>query len=300
MSLAPFYYRNVMRRKGGPIRKVRYFLERDFVTAYAFLAPSLLPDWIECGQIFDSVDGVGSHRYRNVAFYKAISEALERWAFYATVHSDSAKKLGFDIEPSSTGMACFPSFFSTKAKRSAMCEAIERWSLSEWWHGNLSHQFVDSCDESNRKVMELATPFKNHHTILTWEYDQVAGRSLHAVATSPSLVQAKNHSEVELERKRVSLQKFLDVYPGFDPAYLIEKLAAQNEKKFLYFCIGDGVQEFEDRIQFNSGKATCAKPRLLVDCEILGPWSRYGKVWRCLFESKGNLTSLESKRQFCL
>src|SRR5829696_4460371 len=94
--------------------------------------------------LFSDADGTGTHPVASVARHKAVSEAMERWAFHTLVRSEAAPDYGFDIDPSSTGMSAFPGFVRRQARRSAVLEGVERFSLCAWWDGRMDGRRFDT------------------------------------------------------------------------------------------------------------------------------------------------------------
>src|SRR5579859_7492692 len=112
LSFAPYLYRNVFAEKGGPIQRVENAgtLEvagRVETQVNAFLRPELAAGKMHHA-VYGNADGTGSSGNPAVARHKAISEALERWAFFATHNSGRRSRFGFEHDPSSNGMAAFP------------------------------------------------------------------------------------------------------------------------------------------------------------------------------------------------
>src|SRR5690606_18440018 len=77
-------------------------------------------------QLYSNWDGTGSDIYLKLSFYKAVSEALERWCYYSVCDDD---KYGFDLDKTTNGMAAFPSIFTKTVRENARFEAFERWSI---------------------------------------------------------------------------------------------------------------------------------------------------------------------------
>ena len=104
--------------------------------AYCNLVPGLKSS-ISSFSLYSNVDGMGSDQNKSVAYFKAISEAMERWAFYSLTSSQHRNDFGFDIDSTSSGFAAFPGFTKRPAAYYARLEALERWALVSWWFGLL-------------------------------------------------------------------------------------------------------------------------------------------------------------------
>ena len=144
ISLAALRYRNVLAAHGGPVERIETgefpVRSRRMFQANARLSPGLTRK--RQMSIYSDADGTGTHRIASIARHMAVSEALERWAFHATVRSERAAEFGFDVDPSSNGMAAFPGVLRRNARRKAMLEAVERFCLIALWEGRAQGQVV--------------------------------------------------------------------------------------------------------------------------------------------------------------
>lgn len=83
--------------------------------------------------------GGGWSRDREESQCKAVTEAVERWAFrFYSLHSPAAAAL--DLDPTTNGFAALPTTLGkNRATGIAYCEAVERWIMSRIWdHGNFA------------------------------------------------------------------------------------------------------------------------------------------------------------------
>ena len=120
LNLAAFRYRACMAPAGGPIAKLEVadttILGRREFLANAYLREGLadLP-WKH--EIFSNASGSGVAPSPMVARFMAISEAMERWAHWQTYAGADRARYGFDVDPSTTGMAAYPGIFRRQARR---------------------------------------------------------------------------------------------------------------------------------------------------------------------------------------
>src|SRR5437764_14904377 len=102
LSIASLRYRKILAIDGGPIARVEtgHFSVRGRPTNLA--NATLTAGLTRKGPLalFSDADGTGVHPVAAVARHKAVSEALERWAFSAVVRSELAAEFGFDVDPS--------------------------------------------------------------------------------------------------------------------------------------------------------------------------------------------------------
>src|SRR3954469_6692826 len=98
LSLASLRFRNVLAEHGGPVAQIEagHFPVRGrrMILANATLKPGL----VQKGplSLFSDADGTGTHPTATIARHKAVSEAMERWAFHSLVRSERAPEFGFD------------------------------------------------------------------------------------------------------------------------------------------------------------------------------------------------------------
>ena len=190
LNLAPYRYRNILSVHGGPVEKIVSSQigtkENPQHEAVSFLVPALVPDWHRKSSLYSAGHGGGTHRQQNVACHMAISEAMERWAFLGTLNSPQAALYGFDIEPSTSGMAAFPGLTTKPARVRADWEAVERWALLEWWGGRLSAVLSQESDRS-AGALYLSLPFKDRTAVIVWS-ELPAGGTAYGFAAADGVV----------------------------------------------------------------------------------------------------------------
>jgi hypothetical protein len=101
-------YRNVVDPSTGPIIRLTSWkndhnILGEYYDSVAYLHPTLcIPKSTE---IYANGAGGGASKFKIVAIQKAISEALERWAFFQLSVDSQAeqRRLGLDVDPTSTG-----------------------------------------------------------------------------------------------------------------------------------------------------------------------------------------------------
>lgn len=281
LSLAPFRYRNILEKDGGPVRKVnasegalwdgssRFF-------AAASLVPSLRPAGPKRLALYDDDDGGGTHPSKNMACFIAISEALERWAYYATRRGERRSEFGFDREDSTTGMAAFPGFTPSPARERARHEAAERWGLLEWWQGKLPARGLGlSC--SRAEAAEVITPFPDTRLVILWTKCPESGAYAYGFAGAGDIRKAVDRAGVELTRNITVLDRRASSSES-GPVKLM------GERRLVRFSTADGFNAFQSRLEASKALSSCPEtPGSIVDAEVPGPWSRYTQVWRVLY-----------------
>lgn len=216
---------------------------------------------------------------------KCISEGLERWAYFASFEDD-VKHLRFDLNPTSTGFAAFPGLFKNKVRSVAKLEALERWTIINWWLGKVKSRhygkvnyregelsiFDLACDTDKFFVSLLHFQFSLSHEHIVNAYSFAAGITLdHAVTKA----------KIELNRNISSLKRFFSKNTKSPvEIYSIE------EARLIHFAKAEGFLSFSDKMKFSHDVNTdFSSLETAVDCEVVGDWSKYANVWRYLYKN---------------
>lgn len=276
LSLAPLRYNNAVFEKffeSITTRSHRLLDGTQVFTANVYLKSELVPSWKPKNQLYSVCDGSGTSKYKNEAIYKAISESLERLAFY---QNHDNPKYGFDIDCSTNGMAAFPGLFKSHVRKLAFYEAVERWSLQMFWKGSLPLEKLETLE--GEAAFHFLIPFSGISSVLVYR-DMVLGekrRRVYGFAASSNIYRARMKARIELDRnfEVFSLARSLDM----------EKLNLQ-EKRLIYFSEEAGVRSFNEAYsEALKCKRIASKPRVLIDSPIVGEWSMFCDVHRVLLE----------------
>lgn len=272
LTLAALRYRSILSCHGGPIRRLETgvfpFFGREVVQANAWLNPEHRPRQ----DLHLYSDGTGTHRSVAVARHMAISEALERWAFHAVVHSERAAEFGFDLDPTSNGMSALPGFRRRTARRKALLEAVERFCLLAWWEGRATGYPMDT-DWPGVSAVAIEGPFGGItaivHATTSW------GGHAYGHAAESSFGSACEKAVIELARHEHVLRAHHLAALGDTP----RKITDLFERRSLFFAGPEGHELFLQRLHTPPDTAM-PYPVLTCDAEIRGPWTRYATVWR--------------------
>jgi hypothetical protein len=281
LNLAALRYANCFSSDGGPIDSLEESTIELLGSRY-FIANARLKSGITVHNptqsLFASVDGTGIGTTEANARFKAISEALERWAFYDV---SSYLGYGFEKEPTSLGMAAFPGLFARQARAYALREAVERWAIVAWWQG-LTDAHTRTSDYSEVQLWEIDHPFRGFHVYLSRHttdgcFDAFGVGCAH----KPQL--AVEQTVLEMERSRILLEQFHNKNVGFEEGDLVT-LQDYSERRLVYFSLPAGCDAFEHRMGQMQRSQRVAKPSKIYDGPVKGPWSAYASVWRVVFE----------------
>lgn len=275
LSLAGIRFRSVLADHGGPIQRIEtgHFpvRGRPMVLANATLVPGL----VRKGPLalYSTADGTGTDPVPGVARHKAVSEAMERWACDTVARSERAAEFGFDVDPSSNGMAAFPGLVARQARRAAVLEAIERFSLIGWWEGMMAGRNF-ATDWPGVSAVAIDGPLGGV-TVVAYARTQWGGH-VYGHAAEESFGAACERAVMELSRHEWILRRrWLHQVSGAadEPSNLFER-------RCLFFATEEGHDLFLSRATARPTRAA-PRPEVICDREVPGPWSQYATVWRC-------------------
>lgn len=277
INLAPWRYRRVLAVDGGPVERIESRLITVFgepqYQATAYLKQGLRRE-AAAKVLYSSADGCGTDRFPTLARHKAISESLERWAHAA--HAPARREYGFDVDPSSNGMAAFPGVFGRQARERAWAEAVERQAIMAWWTeaaeaaprqsrwGGIEAFEIESADPTYKIALLHAGAGQRSHA-----YGHAAGRTFE---------EAADRARIELARAQFVVGRHERLRSETNPA----DATGLFERRCLFFAGTEGHALFRDRM--SRRKTRTLKPRVIFNGEITGPWSDYACVWRAVFE----------------
>ena len=276
-TLAPWFYRKLL-GENDIIELIESF-EVNLLTgenvheSNVFLQKNRIPSWVSQSQLYKNCDGSGTSIYKNIAVYKAISEALERLAFYEMADTHE-KEFSFDVNPTTTGMAAYPHFFTNFARNNAMIEAVERWAIHQFNFKKLPIKKHLSLIE-NLDHFEIVNPLNHSVSILAFKLKDIYA---YGFAGGLDIKHSYEKALIELDRNIRVLKKKRE--RGMDNI----SLSSSNEKTLSFFSTIEGFQHFQEIVKMSPQIIQVKSPRILCDKELKGSWSSYTKVWRFLYE----------------
>jgi hypothetical protein len=273
-NLAGLRFRNVLEPRGGPVERIEagHFSVRGrpWFQANAYLTESCAIG-ADSG-LYGDADGTGADRCQVKAQHMAISEAMERWAHRTVIKSADAAKFGFDVDPSSNGMAAFPGLLARQARRGAYLEAIERFSIMSWWEGRITGHLISTNWPGVDAVAIHGPP--GGITAVTFAKTKEGYAFGHAAGES--IDRASEKAVIEMERHAQAVRYWrAENDDGKKPPGTLERRA-------LFFSTDAGFAEVKKRIGVRPVSAPLPF-ELICDREIPGPWSHYSTVWRVAF-----------------
>lgn len=293
-SLAALRFRTVMATAGGPIEKIELadvsVGGRHRFLANAYLREAVLPR--PTRQVFGNAAGTGMAASPLVARHKAIAEAMERWA-YAAVHREGiGRRYGFDVDPSTTGMAAFPGVWARAARPAAWAEASERFTLLSWWEGHLAaFELAATRPDLSEALLISDAPGV---TALVWSR-MPEGHYAYGFAGAATWREARLRALDEMERHHLVLKVRALVWIGQErsDSDVLDVL----ERRSLFFATDEGHALFLERLRGGAPRSRIAM-RPVFDGAIPGPWAKYAPVWRVALQPPSERFASSDPRYF--
>ena len=282
LNLAAFRYRHALADSGGPVAYLEVadavVLGRREFLANAFLREGLVSmPWKS--EVFSAANGSGVAASPMVARFMAISEAMERWAHWEAHRGPDRARYGFDVDPSTNGMAAFPGLWKRQARPGALMEAGERFNLLNWWEGRLpAAEAATEWPGVRAAVICSAVP---GITVILFRRTP-EGFVAYGHGSAMEYAAACRKAAVEMDRHAVVLSRFAMAHAGRIEAQLSPQ-AHPVERRSIFFATEAGHELFLGRLR-SGPRRSPPKPRLVFDGAIAGPWSRYADVWRVVYE----------------
>jgi hypothetical protein len=280
LNLAPIRY-SLVSENGGPISDIEYGQTEYLGQMWQLCRATLQEDFQHpMGKklcLFNPADGSGMGLTRLEARAKAVSEALERWAYTETSSGPDAVLYGYPYSMSTKGMAAFPSLFPGQARRSAIAEAFEYHSIDAWWGGSLNHWIINREDAS---IVFINQPEFNGHVALAIRHldgldNYVAAYGIGSGATP---AEAELKAQLEACRSQSVLER-----RSATPATARSKPVLEAEQRMLEFSSHEGFEIVKDRLASRPWMPAL-KPKVIYDGPVTGPWNKYAHVWRYALE----------------
>ncbi len=281
-SLAAYRYRNVLTTSGGPIERLQ-LADMTVLGRREFLATAFLKEGLGGklwhNTVFSIADGGGTSTSPMMARFMAISEAMERWAHWQLHQSADAARFAFDVDPSSNGMAAFPGIFRRQARGSALMEAAERFNLLHWWEGMLPAAESDT-PWAGVRAATICSDAPGVTVVLFQRTPE--GFTAYGHAAAPDYATACRKAAIEMERHALIIARFAHAHSGRLTEVLPDH-AHPIERRCIFFATDAGHELFLDRLR-SAPRRALARPKLVFDGEVRGPWTRYADVWRVVYE----------------
>lgn len=282
LNLASFRFRSVLSADGGPIARVESadvtLLGRRCFQANAFLRDDLIV-WRPSKVVYGPANGTGTDASPMVARFKAISEALERWAHMAVLMSADRGRYGFDVDPSSNGMAAFPGLYARQARLAAQMEASERFNLLSWWEGYLPALETKTKWPGVRAAV-LCSEVPGVTAILFRQSEQ--GHYAYGHAAGLDFDSACERAAMEMERHDHVVGRYMLVHAG-EADSVLPAAAHSIERRSVFFSTPVGHELFLGRLRSRPAHSP-RHPKMVFDGVVAGPWNRYADIWRVVYE----------------
>lgn len=278
--------------------------------------PNLLRRWMwqstarlhsDCG-LSDSqlkvfgVCGGGWSKDKEQSQCKAITEALERWA-YRHHYRFSQKAAALDIDPTSNGFAALPSSFDeTQVVINAYSEAMERWILNRIWdQGDLE---LHNIAVEENKVTRLFGGFKGKLHCLGLKFQERSFNQIPPMETFFRLFIFKTETggaipgsacgnNLQSVTERALLETFINVTAfGLMKKRNLSVFDNILEQRLYHFASSDqGYFAVEKRILKPGARPLSETPAIIFSKRLTGPWEPGVLVHRVVVEGSMPFTA---------
>lgn len=283
MNLAPIKYARVLASAHGPIERIEYG-RVEICGQVVYQANAYLSKYLNLDRpgrkIFGGADGTGTHRTAIMARYKAISEAIERWAYHYLDQIRQEQLYGHAWDSSTGGMSAYPGLFKYTARNLARLEAVERYCLASWWGEKLGCTEIRTGYEGVKGI-RIANPLSPDHVVVTWKRSS-QGFYGYGFSAGRNSGEACWKAVVEMDRSIRALDWFYRENPGLDEGDL-DILDNHMERRMFYFSLPAGHEEFLAKTGNRRRAETNGDVMPVFDNELKGPWRKYATVWRIIY-----------------
>ncbi len=169
-------------------------------------------------------------------------------------------------------MSAFPGLLRRQARRSAVLEAVERYSLCAWWEGHVDGRWFET-DWPGVSAVAIDGPFGGMTVIVFARTDW--GGYVYGHAAEESFGAACSRAVAELARHEWVLRSsWLANVAGNRPTP-----TNLFERRCVFFGSDEGHEVFQQRLR-TKASGTPVRPEVICDRDIPGPWDQYATVWR--------------------
>ncbi len=258
--------------------------------------------WFVChdedkSKIISENSATGFADVGNIALLKALSERVERLAF----RSGYENKLTSCMTERSDGFAAYPLFYQnaeSKARESALAEAVERYVWAKWWDDETIAFKLDSINSSANRhnILPYVATVKNQcglEEIFIIEPKIENQRGLVVVILFGCLKSGGFISGGAcglIGDTKQSLLRSLDEL--YRHGLAIKKIGLENiepvtfyEQRLAYFGLGHGNHLIKKRLQAK-GRESIILPKLEIDEVVKHELHDLFQVHRCYFENQ--------------
>ncbi|MEK7722580.1 MAG: YcaO-like family protein [Elusimicrobiota bacterium] len=277
--------------------------------------PDLLSRWIwqstaqlhpDCGlsgaqlKVFEACGG-GWSKDKEQSQCKAVTEALERWAYRHYYHFFQ-KTAALDIDPTSNGFAALPySLGETEVIINAYCEALERWILNRIWdHGDLELYKIPAEENS---IAKLFAGFKGKLHCLgmklqAYNFDQIPpletffNLCVFETETGGVIPGSACGKDSQAAMERALLETFINV-TAFDLMKKRNLTAFDDILEQRLYHFGNSNQGYpgvEKRILRSDARPFSGTPKVIFSKRLAGLWEPEVLVHRVLVDGSMPVT----------
>ena len=224
---------------------------------------------------------------------KAVTEAVERWAFF-DYSRNSPGQAGIDMDASSNGFAAIPSEMGPEpAIINAYCEALERWILNRIW--DFGDVALERQALKNKSLIQMIKPLSPHISCYSLDIspEKVVESMSSPIIFSLCLLKtgvggaisgAACSSSPEIALERASLEAYLHAvtYSRMVKARLTSFENIIEKRLFHFAGLSEGHAAVMERLKVSCKPAPMKSPGILFSKTLPGPWEPEIVVHRVL------------------
>ncbi len=233
----------------------------------------------------------------NIALLKALSEGVERLAF----RSGFENKITSCMTERSDGFAAYPLFYGnaeSKARESALAEAVERYVWAKWWDDETIAFKLDSIRNYviEQKISSYVATVKyqcglEEIFVIEPKVENSSGLAvviLFGRLKSGGFISGGACGSID-DREQILLRSLDELYRH---GLAVEKICLENiepvtfyEKRLAYFGLGHGDHLIRKRLEAKGNKSIIL-PKLEIDEVVKHELHDLFQVHRCYFENQ--------------
>lgn len=279
LNLAPIRYAFVA-EAGGPVSQLEYghteYLGQTWQQCRATLQDEFRHPMGDKLRLFHPADGSGMGKTRLDARAKAVSEALERWAYQESRSGPDSLLYGYQYADSTKGMAAFPGVFPGPARRAAISEAFEYYSVDAWWGGTLRHWIINREDAT---IVFIEQPeYEGYIALAIRHLDLGQYVASYGIGSGTTPQEAELKAQLEACRSESILEERAGQAPDSRQRPVLEQ-----EQSLLRFASPEGFAMVKDRLATQPWLPRLS-PKVVYDGPVRGAWNKYTHVWRYALE----------------
>jgi len=280
----------------GPVISITSSPHPGFWRRWLWLSTARLhPKWVNSNRSLKVLTncGGGWSSDKTQSQCKAVTEAIERWAFrYYSLHAPN--EAGLDVDPTTNGFAALPSLVGEETVlMNAYCESLERWALSRMWDDR--DIFFREASIENEKLRNLFADFNGHlhcfkAALMANNHDGLPPRVVYFYlcvfetdtgGAIPGSACGEDHQNT-LERATLESYNHVIAYERMKKRQLALFTDIAEQRLYFFANHKNGYNMVKERIKQIADSKIHDTPKILLSKRLRGPWDPEVFVHRVL------------------